>query len=143
MITQLQQLQGATLQQLQQLYQQIQFPMEVRYYCAPWIEAQQWGSIDTDSPSSEPAATILLQQLVQQINEKCKELTGETMFVIRMRLDEFAKALCNRFGKNPLEFVRVVLHCLESEKRLVEQVLVCEGTFFTPRIRKRNSLIWN
>ncbi|XP_038076621.1 signal transducer and activator of transcription 5A-like isoform X3 [Patiria miniata] len=121
LILKLQQLQGPAIQQMQLLYQQNRFPMEVRYYCAPWIEAQQWGNIDTDSPSSEPAATILLQQMIQQINEKAEALTGEDKFFLRMKLSNFATELYETYVNDPLKFVRVVRHCLEKEQRLVDQ----------------------
>ncbi|XP_022086658.1 signal transducer and activator of transcription 5A-like isoform X2 [Acanthaster planci] len=121
LIMKIQQLQGPAIQQMQLLYQQNRFPLEVRYYCAPWIEAQQWGNIDVDSPSSEPAATILLQQLVQQINQKAEALTGEDKFFLRMKLSNFATELYETYGNDSLKFVRVVRHCLEKEQRLVDQ----------------------
>ncbi|XP_072020613.1 signal transducer and activator of transcription 5B-like isoform X2 [Amphiura filiformis] len=122
LILQLQQLQGDSLQQLQALYHSTQFPMEVRYYCAQWIESQNWTGIDVESAAAgEPAANVLLQQMIQQINLKVNELTGEDMFPIRLKLTDFSRDLMNRFSSNPLNFVRTIRHCLEQEQQLVSQ----------------------
>ncbi|XP_033625376.1 signal transducer and activator of transcription 5B-like isoform X2 [Asterias rubens] len=120
-ILQLQQLKGPDLEQLTLLYQETGFPVEVRYYCGLWIESQQWASLDLDSQSSEPAASMLLQQLIQEINQKSEELSGDDLFVTRLKLKDFANDFYKNYRNNPLKFVRVVRHCLESEWRIIEQ----------------------
>ena len=48
------------------------------------------ASLDLDSQSSEPAASMLLQQLIQEINQKSEELSGDDLFVTRLKLKDFA-----------------------------------------------------
>ena len=43
--------------------------------------------------AGEPAANLLLQQMIQQINTKINELTGEDMFPIRLKLTDFSRDL--------------------------------------------------
>ena len=51
-------------------------------------------AIDCENATAgEPAANVLLQQMIQQINQKNNELTGEDMFPIRLKLTEFARDL--------------------------------------------------
>ncbi len=50
--------------------------------------------IDVENAAAgEPAANVLLQQMIQQINCKVTELTGEDMFPIRLKLTDFSKEL--------------------------------------------------
>ena len=50
--------------------------------------------IDVESAAAgEPAANLLLQQMIQQINTKINELTGEDMFPIRLKLTDFSRDL--------------------------------------------------
>lgn len=121
LIMKLQQLQGESLIQLQNLYHSLQFPMEIRYYCAQWIEAQQWNSIDVENPMSEPTAGQLLQELLDQISQKSEELTGDEMFPIRLKLSETAREFQMRYSNMPLNFVRLIRHVLEAEQKLVDQ----------------------
>ncbi|XP_071826492.1 signal transducer and activator of transcription 5A-like isoform X2 [Apostichopus japonicus] len=121
LIMKLQQLQGESLIQLQNLYHSMQFPMEIRYYCAQWIEAQQWSSIDVENPMSEPAAGQLLQELLDQIGLKAEDLTGDEMFPIRLKLSETAREFQMRYSSMPLNFVRLICHVLEAEQKLVDQ----------------------
>ncbi|XP_072173805.1 signal transducer and activator of transcription 5A-like isoform X2 [Diadema setosum] len=120
LINKLQQLQGKDLEKLQVLYQGLQFPIEVRYYCAHWIEEQNWSAIDIDNPICEPAASELLHEMIQRVQSKIEELSDEEMFLIRLKLNNFTQELSRRFGNNPFGFVRLVCHCLESEERLVQ-----------------------
>ncbi|XP_033121861.1 signal transducer and activator of transcription 5A-like isoform X2 [Anneissia japonica] len=127
LIQRLQQLQGEGLQKLQALYMNTQFPMEIRYYCAAWIEAQDWQGINVDDLNMEPNARMLLQELIQQVNQKAEGLsTDEMMFPIRLKLYQFARELDQRWSISPLSFVRTIRYCIEVEHSLVDDV---GGTF--------------
>ncbi|XP_071941820.1 signal transducer and activator of transcription 5B-like isoform X2 [Antedon mediterranea] len=120
LILRLQQLQGEDLQKLQALYMHTQFPMEIRYYCASWIEAQDWQGINVDDLSMEPNARMLLQELIQQVNQKASGLSDEMMFPIRLKLNQFARELDQRWSISPLNFVRTIRYCIEVEQSLVD-----------------------
>ncbi|XP_011681709.1 signal transducer and activator of transcription 5B isoform X2 [Strongylocentrotus purpuratus] len=120
LIMKLQQLQGGDLEKLQGLYQNLEFPMEIRYYCAHWIEAQNWSSIDIDNPVFEPDAIDLLHGMIKQVQAKIEELSDDEMFPIKLKLNNFTQELNKRFSNQPFAFVRLINHCLESEERLVQ-----------------------
>nr|XP_054750108.1 signal transducer and activator of transcription 5B-like [Lytechinus pictus] len=120
LITKLQQLQGPDLENLQLLYKGLEFPVEARFYCAIWIEAQDWNAIDIDNPVCEGSAIDLLREMIKQVQAKIEELSDEDMFPIRLKLNNFTHELNKRFSNNPFGFVRLICHCLESEERLVQ-----------------------
>uniref|UniRef100_A0A4W3I9Q3 Signal transducer and activator of transcription n=1 Tax=Callorhinchus milii TaxID=7868 RepID=A0A4W3I9Q3_CALMI len=73
----LKQLDTKYLEQLDELYQNEALPMDIREYLAHWIEAQHWEQAAT----SYSQATILYQNLLEQINNQYSRFMQEKAFV--------------------------------------------------------------
>uniref|UniRef100_UPI00398F8C55 signal transducer and activator of transcription 5B-like isoform X1 n=2 Tax=Pristiophorus japonicus TaxID=55135 RepID=UPI00398F8C55 len=117
---QAQQLQGEALRQMQSLYGQ-HFPIEVRHYLSQWIETQAWDSIDLENPQDEFRAQRLLETLIQEIQKKADHLMGEDVFVLKLKLGNYATQLKNTYDRCPLELVRSIKHILYHEQRLIRE----------------------
>ncbi|XP_043530903.1 signal transducer and activator of transcription 5A isoform X1 [Chiloscyllium plagiosum] len=117
---QAQQLQGEALRQMQSLYGQ-HFPIEVRHYLSQWIESQAWDSIDVENPQEEFRAQRLLETLIQELQKKADHLMGEDIFVLKLKLGNYATQLKNTYDRCPLELVRSIKHILYHEQRLIRE----------------------
>lgn len=117
---QAQQLQGEALRQMQSLYGQ-HFPIEVRHYLSQWIESQAWDSIDLENPQDEYRAQRLLETLIQELQKKADHLMGEDVFVLKLKLGNYATQLKNTYDRCPLELVRSIKHILYHEQRLIRE----------------------
>ncbi|XP_078280920.1 signal transducer and activator of transcription 5B-like isoform X2 [Rhinoraja longicauda] len=117
---QAQQLQGEALRQMQSLYGQ-HFPIEVRHYLSQWIESQAWDSIDLENPQDEYQAQRLLETLIQELQKKADHLMGEDVFVLKLKLGNYATQLKNTYDRCPLELVRSIKHILYHEQRLIRE----------------------
>ncbi|XP_048470407.1 signal transducer and activator of transcription 5A isoform X1 [Rhincodon typus] len=117
---QAQQLQGEALRQMQSLYGQ-HFPIEVRHYLSQWIESQAWDSIDVENPQEEFRAQRLLETLIQELQKKADHLMGEDVFVLKLKLGNYATQLKNTYDRCPLELVRSIKHILYHEQRLIRE----------------------
>ncbi|OQV25781.1 Signal transducer and activator of transcription 5B [Hypsibius exemplaris] len=113
-----QRLQGDALDQLRNVYTQC-FPIEVRHYCAQWIEEQPWEGVDTYNNQHEKMATGLLKNLLKEVENKAKHVSP-TDFVTKMKLEEAMAYLREHYGRSPLNFVQITRNMLETEKHLVE-----------------------
>uniref|UniRef100_A0A4W3GRS1 Signal transducer and activator of transcription n=1 Tax=Callorhinchus milii TaxID=7868 RepID=A0A4W3GRS1_CALMI len=118
--TQAQQLQGEALRQMQSLYGQ-HFPIEVRHYLSQWIESQAWDTIDLENPQDEFRAQRLLDTLIQELQKKADHLIGEDIFVLKLKLGNYATQLKNTYDRCPLELVRSIKHILYHEQRLIRE----------------------
>ncbi|XP_055338690.1 uncharacterized protein LOC129588500 [Paramacrobiotus metropolitanus] len=113
-----QRLQGDALEQLRAIYSQC-LPIEVRHYCAEWIEAQQWEGIDAYNNLYEKMAMGLLENLLKEVETKAKSLTPNDL-VTKMKLEETVTYLRGHYFRTPLHFVQNIRTMLETEKHLVE-----------------------
>lgn len=113
-----QRLQGDALDQLRNIYTQC-FPIEVRHYCAQWIEEQPWDGVDTYNNQHEKMATSLLKSLLREVEVRGKSLAPND-FVTKMKLEEATGYLREHYGRNPLNFVQIVKTMLETERHLVD-----------------------
>lgn len=111
------QLQGDALRQVHTVYGD-HFPIEVRFALAQWIEEKPWTELDPDNPQHEQYAGNLVAALVQEIENT---LASEENFLIRLKLSEAATFFKEHYFHNPRQLVRVVKHCLQTEKRTVQQ----------------------
>ncbi|XP_023221755.1 signal transducer and activator of transcription 5B-like [Centruroides sculpturatus] len=111
------QLQGDALRQVHTVYGD-HFPIEVRFALAQWIEEKPWMELDPDNPQHEQYAGNLVAALVQEVESK---LASEENFLIRLKLSEAATFFKENYFHNPKQLVRVVKHCLQTEKRTVQQ----------------------
>uniref|UniRef100_A0A8C9TZH0 Signal transducer and activator of transcription 6, interleukin-4 induced n=1 Tax=Scleropages formosus TaxID=113540 RepID=A0A8C9TZH0_SCLFO len=73
-------------QVLSELYPS-QFPMEVRYYLASWIEEQHWEDFNVDDTAQESQALQLLEQIVSFLQDMSQQNSN---VVERLRLQHIA-----------------------------------------------------
>ncbi|XP_070535764.1 signal transducer and activator of transcription 5B-like isoform X3 [Ptychodera flava] len=111
-----QRLMGESLKRMQEIYG-AHFPIEIRHHCAEWIEQQAWHDIDVNNHGSEIVAKQLLEGLLVCISQKSTEFD----FITNMRLNEVHMQMKQQYDANPLNIVRIIQHCLNAEKQLVDQ----------------------
>ncbi|MEE6490420.1 hypothetical protein FKM82_015874 [Ascaphus truei] len=78
---QVQQLEQRFLEQVDQFYDDT-FPMEIRHLLASWIESQDWDA----ASNNDPLATILLQNLIIQIEEQLNWVSQEKNLLLTHNL---------------------------------------------------------
>uniref|UniRef100_A0A0K8T940 Signal transducer and activator of transcription n=1 Tax=Lygus hesperus TaxID=30085 RepID=A0A0K8T940_LYGHE len=119
-----QQLQGESLQQVQAIYGD-HFPIEVRHFLAQWIEEKvlcfRSVDIDPDNPQHEQFASNLLMSLVQELHVRANSLSAEEHFITKIKLMDAASSFQQRYSLQPINLVRIMQHCLNTELKLVQQ----------------------
>lgn len=119
--TKAQQLQGEALQQVRAVYGE-HFPIEVRHFLAAWIEEKMWTEVDLDNLQHEQYASSLVSSFIQELETKANTMTTEDLFITKLKLMEAANMFRQRYSQNPLNLLRIVKHCLNTELKLVQQV---------------------
>ncbi|XP_025832756.1 signal transducer and activator of transcription 5B [Agrilus planipennis] len=130
--TKAQQLPPDSLQQIRAIYGD-HFPIEVRHYLAHWIEEKFWSDVDPspDNPQHEQYVANLINQLIQEIENKAAVVAGQEFFLTKIKLAEAAKVFRQRYSGNPMQLFNYVRQCLATEMRLV-QAVNGEGTTGLP-----------
>ncbi|MFT7801018.1 signal transducer and activator of transcription 5B-like [Arapaima gigas] len=95
-----------------------QFPMEVRYYLASWIEEQHWDDFDVDDPNQEAQALQLLEQIVSFLQDMAHQKSN---VVERLRLQHIAVNM-SVFRSQPILLVKTVQDILRQERELLIQM---------------------
>uniref|UniRef100_A0A2K6TY28 Signal transducer and activator of transcription 4 n=1 Tax=Saimiri boliviensis boliviensis TaxID=39432 RepID=A0A2K6TY28_SAIBB len=85
---QVQQLEIKFLEQVDQFYDD-NFPMEIRHLLAQWIENQDWEA----ASNNETMATILLQNLLIQLDEQLGRVSKEKNLLLIHNLKRIRKIL--------------------------------------------------
>uniref|UniRef100_A0A8C0EYK4 Signal transducer and activator of transcription n=1 Tax=Bubo bubo TaxID=30461 RepID=A0A8C0EYK4_BUBBB len=86
--SQVQQLEIKFLEQVDQFYDD-NFPMEIRHLLAQWIESQDWEA----ASNNEAMATILLQNLLIQVDEQLDRVSQEKNLLLIHNLKRIRKLL--------------------------------------------------
>lgn len=111
-----QKLSNEALRQVYTVYSNSSFPLEVRHWFADWIEEKPWKNIDESNSSHDKYAQQLLTELLTLLETKY----GETEdFLARLKFENMAKQFRDLYSENPMNLVRVVKVCLETEEALV------------------------
>ncbi|XP_014667175.1 PREDICTED: signal transducer and activator of transcription 5A-like [Priapulus caudatus] len=120
-------------QELKQRYFQIfvpSFPLEVRHYCAQWIEDQQWfmPELDPNHPLCDQYASRLVNMLVDQIRNQSEQIrnNGDHM-PFAMALQRCAQTVKDDFMSRPMDLVRVIQNHLTTERHILEKQRKCES----------------
>ncbi|XP_043850606.1 signal transducer and activator of transcription 4 [Dromiciops gliroides] len=111
---QVQQLEIKFLEQIDQFYDDT-FPMEVRHLLAQWIEGQDWEA----ASNNENMATILLQNLLVQLNEQLGRVAQEKNLLLIHNLKRIRKLLQGKYHGNPMHIAVVISNCLREERRIL------------------------
>ncbi|KAK2108688.1 Signal transducer and activator of transcription 4 [Saguinus oedipus] len=94
---QVQQLEIKFLEQVDQFYDD-NFPMEIRHLLAQWIENQDWEA----ASNNETMATILLQNLLIQLDEQLGRVSKEKNLLLIHNLKRIRKILQTNLVKPSL-----------------------------------------
>nr|XP_012632382.1 signal transducer and activator of transcription 4 isoform X5 [Microcebus murinus] len=111
---QVQQLEIKFLEQVDQFYDD-NFPMEIRHLLAQWIENQDWEA----ASNNETMATILLQNLLIQLDEHLGRVSKEKNLLLIHNLKRIRKVLQGKFHGNPMHVAVVISNCLREERRIL------------------------
>ncbi|XP_073162313.1 signal transducer and activator of transcription 4 isoform X6 [Lepidochelys kempii] len=112
--SQVQQLEIKFLEQVDQFYDD-NFPMEVRHLLAQWIESQDWEV----ASNNEPMATILLQNLLIQLDEQLDRVSQEKNLLLIHNLKRIRKLLQGKYHGNPMHIAVIISNCLREERRIL------------------------
>ncbi|XP_050825471.1 signal transducer and activator of transcription 4 isoform X3 [Gopherus flavomarginatus] len=112
--SQVQQLEIKFLEQVDQFYDD-NFPMEVRHLLAQWIESQDWEA----ASNNEPMATILLQNLLIQLDEQLERVSQEKNLLLIHNLKRIRKLLQGKYHGNPMHITVIISNCLREERRIL------------------------
>ncbi|XP_018091729.1 signal transducer and activator of transcription 4 [Xenopus laevis] len=111
---QVQQLEQRFLEQVDQFYDDT-FPMEVRHLLASWIEEQDWDA----ASNSDSLATILLQNLMLQIEKELNRVSHEKNLLLRHNLKRIKQLFLGKYHGNPMHMAMIVSNCLREERRIL------------------------
>lgn len=116
-----QRLDGDIIKRIQSQYGQ-HFPIEVRHYCAQWLEEQPWSQIEEDNPAHEVYAHQVLDHLIKAIQIQISEFPNSSeSFLQKMVLQDSATKLQTLYSTSPLLLVKEIKCCLAQEERFVYQ----------------------
>uniref|UniRef100_A0A7N4V2A6 Signal transducer and activator of transcription n=2 Tax=Sarcophilus harrisii TaxID=9305 RepID=A0A7N4V2A6_SARHA len=111
---QVQQLEIKFLEQVDQFYDDT-FPMEVRHLLAQWIEGQDWEA----ASNNETMATILLQNLLLQLDEQLGRVAQEKNLLLIHNLKRIRKLLQGKYHGKSMHIAVVISNCLREERRIL------------------------
>ncbi|XP_074158932.1 signal transducer and activator of transcription 4 isoform X2 [Sminthopsis crassicaudata] len=111
---QVQQLEIKFLEQVDQFYDDT-FPMEVRHLLAQWIEGQDWEA----ASNNETMATILLQNLLLQLDEQLDRVAQEKNLLLIHNLKRIRKLLQGKYHGKSMHIAVVISNCLREERRIL------------------------
>uniref|UniRef100_UPI00398F678D signal transducer and activator of transcription 1-like n=1 Tax=Pristiophorus japonicus TaxID=55135 RepID=UPI00398F678D len=115
----LKQLDTKYLEQLDILYQDENFPMDVREYLSHWIETQDWDKAITNYS----LATIHYQNLLDQINNQYSRFMQEKKFVCQHNFKRYRQNMQACYGEDPVLLAKVVAAYLKQEKKILNDVV--------------------
>uniref|UniRef100_A0A8C9ENU3 Signal transducer and activator of transcription 4 n=1 Tax=Pavo cristatus TaxID=9049 RepID=A0A8C9ENU3_PAVCR len=90
-------------------------PMEIRHLLAQWIESQDWEA----ASNNEAMATILLQNLLIQVDEQLDRVSQEKNLLLIHNLKRTRKLLQGKYHGNPMHIAVIISNCLREERRIL------------------------
>ncbi|XP_032871487.1 signal transducer and activator of transcription 1-like isoform X2 [Amblyraja radiata] len=115
----LKQLDTKSLEQLHNLYQDENFPMDVREYLAHWIETQDWEKAITNYS----LATIHYQNLLDLINNQYSRFMQEKLFICQHKFKRYRQNMQATYGDDPVLLAKNVASYLMQEKMILSNVV--------------------
>ncbi|XP_038642303.1 signal transducer and activator of transcription 1-like isoform X2 [Scyliorhinus canicula] len=120
----LKQLDTKYLAQVDSLYQNENFPMDVREYLSHWIETQDWEKAITNYS----LATIHYQNLLDQINNQYSRFMQEKQFVCQHNFKKYRQNMQECYGEDPVLLATVVAARLNQERKILNAVVEDQQT---------------
>lgn len=107
-----------------------QFPLEVRFVCAEWIEERIKADlfIDINDPQIEQKAANFLHTLIQQLEHEKQKLKRAEELSIKYRLDEAIQTF-NQHLYHPFAIYKQIRDAISYEQHFLENV--CENQQIT------------
>ena len=121
MWAQIQKLPDDLQKRIQQIYSGDHFPFEVRNVLAEWIESQPWSKIEYDNPEHEKFSANLVSALIQELNRFAHTIENNTL---KFKLEQVAHSFRINYTHDPINLVRIVNHCLNSESKILQTASV-------------------
>ena len=131
---QLQSLQGEDQAKIGELLGKYSLELEVQSHLAAWLEHQTWGdAVDNNVPEQEQKAQELLQNLVDALRQKAKQVTNvgrplEAMIMVN-KLNEIANNVEVKYRNNATSLAVTMQQLLfeESQLLLISQEQLVDG----------------
>ncbi|XP_078287613.1 signal transducer and activator of transcription 1-like isoform X2 [Rhinoraja longicauda] len=115
----LKQLDTKYLEQLHSLYQDDNFPMDIREYLAHWIESQDWEKAITNYS----LATIHYQNLLDLVNNQYSRFLQEKLFICQHNFKRYRQNMQALYGDDPVLLAKNVACYLKQEKMILSNVV--------------------
>ncbi|XP_028415352.1 signal transducer and activator of transcription 5A-like isoform X2 [Dendronephthya gigantea] len=140
---QLQSLQGEDQAKIGELLGKYAVELEVQSHLAAWLEHQPWGeAIDGNVPEQEQKAQELLQNLVEALRQKAKQVTNvgrplESMILVN-KLNEIANNVEMKYRNNVTGLAMTINQLLfeESQLLMMSQEQLVDGMDGTDEARQ-------
>merc|ERR1712018_394743 len=112
------QLPKETFNQIEQMYLESGFPMEVRLNLADFVESKFLPNAEID----DTTAANLANQLISQLDAKIAATPNDAdKFLHKKNLQELSDTLKQRYLNNPVNLYITVKSCLDRERQIVSQ----------------------
>lgn len=117
----LRQLPPVYTQQLHELYDRDDLPMDVRHYLSVWIEKQDWQRAARDYG----LAIVLFQHLLENLDIQHSRFVQEELFLMQHNIRRY-KNNFQKFQEEPCTLASRILWFLEKEKEILQSVELAE-----------------
>lgn len=112
----IQQLDPVFLREVDELYSEVQFPMEVRHYLAHWIESQSWDK----AIQNKPLAAVLFQNFLENLdNQYSRFAHDKDTFVQKHNFGKFKRNVQEYYQDEPTSLAYLVTKLLNKEKEIL------------------------
>ncbi|KAK5872325.1 hypothetical protein PBY51_013039 [Eleginops maclovinus] len=117
----LRQLSAAYTQQLHELYDRDDFPMDVRHYLSVWIEKQDWQR----AAREHNFAMVLFQVLLENLDIQHSRFVQEESFLLQHNIRRYKQSF-QRFLEDPCALANTILWFLSKEKDILQNAELAE-----------------
>ncbi|XP_054473695.1 signal transducer and activator of transcription 2 [Anoplopoma fimbria] len=121
----LRQLTAGYTQQLHELYDRDDLPMDVRHYLSAWIEKQEWQRAARD----HDLAMVLFQVLLENLDIQHSRFVQEESFLMQHNIRRY-KQNFQRYLEDPCDLANTILWFLGKEKEILESAELAEQVQF-------------
>ncbi|KAI9522974.1 hypothetical protein NQZ68_032537 [Dissostichus eleginoides] len=114
-------LSDAYTQQLHELYDRDDFPMDVRHYLSVWIEKQDWQR----AAREHDFAMVLFQVLLENLDNQHSRFVQEESFLLQHNIRRYKQGF-QRYLDDPCALANTILWFLSKEKEILQNAELAE-----------------